>query len=190
MLRRGQLGLAAHVHSEVFQTQENVRARGTPSFGAGQQEWPSLQGTGTEGRDTGQQSGVKVRGFRAGQRDPNPHFAKRLLPLLSPCPLTENNPLKCPSPPREREQPPPGHHRAVTHSEAKGGRAPPTLRQAPLGSSESACGRNTVQKRGSHCFTPSHQPSPLLPSSWFRRDLGAWPAPRPHPSTGFSARMQ
>lgn len=56
--------------------------------------------------------------------------------------------------------------------------------------SESACGRNTVQKRGSHHLTPSHQPSPLLPSSWFRRDLGAWPAPRPHPRTGFSARMQ
>lgn len=147
---------------------------------------------GQEPRDGTQDSRAASRRGACGQGSgtPTPTLPKGFFPSCLHVPSQKTTLLKCPSPHREQEQPPPGHHRGVTHSRPRVAVHPPHSVRHHWAHSESACGRNTVQKRGSHRFTPSHQPSPPLPSSWFRRDLGAWPAPRPHPRTGFSARMQ
>lgn len=120
---------------------------------------------GQEPRDGTQDSRAASRRGACGQGSgtPTPTLPKGFFPSCLHVPSQKTTLLKCPSPHREQEQPPPGHHRGVTHSEAKGGRAPPTLRQAPLGSFRVCMWqKHCPEKRKPPLHT---QPSALTPPS-------------------------
>lgn len=119
---------------------------------------------GQEPRDGTQDSRAASRRGASGQGSgtPTPILPKGFFPCCLHVP-SQKRTLKCPSP-REQEQPPPGQHRGVTHSEAKGGCAPLTHRQAPLGSFSLHVAETLPRKEEAAASHPAISPHPSFPA--------------------------